>query len=463
MEYPEGQPPELSASDSTPATSTSAVKSFQHLQILVDYGAETADDPSAKTASDQGTQNPADHGAQADAGNGTQAAARTLGVLLEGIEMSKSQHEPPYELENQFILRLPPEHASTVREMVHSGSAAIKDKLKINLSPDGRHAVVEVEDVSLNAKLVDLPCVIGSLKTIDNKTFYKTADISQMLVCTTDGDLRSSPEEQVTSTDIKVIGENEKERQKKYVWKHGITPPLKNVRKKRFRKTTKKEVDFNQVEEVSFTEYIDSPDVEKEVKRLLCSDAEAVSARWEVIAEGESKEIESHGSIPDASGYKQGHSSSVEYDMFREKLSDSSSSDDEDEDDDDESDDDDGDDDDEEEEDDTDDEDEEEEDYYEENLQRELQAKLIGSAQYEAKEGASSIVMEIQKQIHYLEKKLREVQCRAQRQKELIMKVENLTLKTHLYSVLEQLKLEEKQKNEQIISLQEKLKYFLKK
>lgn len=45
---------------------------------------------------------------------------------------------------------------------------------------DGRHAVVEVEDVSLNAKLVDLPCVIGSLKTIDNKTFYKTADISQV-------------------------------------------------------------------------------------------------------------------------------------------------------------------------------------------------------------------------------------------------------------------------------------------
>ncbi|XP_015987651.1 transcription initiation factor TFIID subunit 7-like isoform X3 [Rousettus aegyptiacus] len=382
--------------------------------------------------------------------------------------MSKSQHEPPYELENQFILRLPPEHASAVREMVHSGSAAMKDKLKINLSPDGRHAVVEVEDVSLNAKLVDLPCVIGSLKTIDNKTFYKTADISQMLVCTADGELHSSPEEQVTSTDIKVIGENEKERQKKYVWKHGITPPLKNVRKKRFRKTTKKEVDFNQVEEVSFTEYIDSPDVEKEVKRLLCSDAEAVSARWEVIAEGETKEIESQGSIPDASGYKQGHSSSVEYDMFREKLSDSNSSDDEDEDDDGESDDDDGgddddDDDDEEEEDDTDDEDEEEEDYYEENLQRELQAKLIGSGHYEAKEGASSIVMEIQKQIHYLEKKLREVQCRAQRQKELIMKVENLTLKTHLYSVLEQLKLEEKQKNEQIISLQEKLKYFLKK
>lgn len=47
-------------------------------------------------------------------------------------------------------------------------------------SADGRHAVVQVEDVSLAAKVVDLPCVIGSLKSLDKKTFYKTADISQV-------------------------------------------------------------------------------------------------------------------------------------------------------------------------------------------------------------------------------------------------------------------------------------------
>ncbi|XP_057169888.1 transcription initiation factor TFIID subunit 7-like isoform X2 [Ursus arctos] len=301
--------------------------------------------------------------------------------------MSKSQDEPPHELENQFILRLPPEHASAVRKIIHSGSVAMKDKLKIDLSSDGRHAVVEVEDVSLAAKVVDLPCVIGSLKTLDKKTFYKTADISQMLVCTADGDLHSPPEEPVTSTDLKVIRKNEKERQKKYVWKHGITPPLKNVRKKRFRKTTKKLTDCKQVEEISFPEYIESPDVEKEVKRLLCSDAEAVSARWEVIAEDETKEIESQGSIPGfaispgMSDYKQDHISSV---------------------------------------------------------------------------------MDIQKQIHYMEKKLQEIRCKAQRQRDLIMKVENLTLKSHLQSVLEQLKLQEIQKNEQLISLREQLKYFLK-
>lgn len=47
-------------------------------------------------------------------------------------------------------------------------------------SADGRHAIVEVEEISLAAKLVDLPCVIGSLKTLDKKTFYKTADVSQV-------------------------------------------------------------------------------------------------------------------------------------------------------------------------------------------------------------------------------------------------------------------------------------------
>ena len=42
----------------------------------------------------------------------------------------------------------------------------------------------------------------------------------------------------------------------KWVYPHGITPPLKNCRKRRFRKTLKKK-------------YIDAPENEKEVKHLL--------------------------------------------------------------------------------------------------------------------------------------------------------------------------------------------------
>ncbi|XP_005901082.1 transcription initiation factor TFIID subunit 7-like [Bos mutus] len=353
--------------------------------------------------------------------------------------MSSSQDEPPHELENQFILRLPMEHASTVRKMVHSGSSSMKNKLKIDLFSDTRHAIVEVDNVSLAAKLVDLPCVIGSLKTLDRKSFYKTADVSQMLVCTADADVQPSPEEPVTSTDPKAIRKAEKQRKKKYTWKHGITPPLRNVRKRKFRKTIKK--------------HIESPEVEKEVKRLLCSDAEAVNARWEVIAEDETKEIESQGSIPGyaiASGmsdYKQRHTL-PEYYVLQEMRNDSSNNTEEDDKD-------------EEEEEDYD--DEEEEDYYDEDMERELQTRFTEYDQYEAKEGTSSMVMEIQKYTQYAEKMLHEIQRRAQRQKDLIRKVENLTLKNHLHSVLEQLKLQEEEKTEQLSYLQEKLNYFLKK
>ena len=33
---------------------------------------------------------------------------------------------------------------------------------------------------------MDLPCIIETLKTTDNKTFYKTSDISQMVICSND-------------------------------------------------------------------------------------------------------------------------------------------------------------------------------------------------------------------------------------------------------------------------------------
>nr|XP_019811987.1 PREDICTED: transcription initiation factor TFIID subunit 7-like [Bos indicus] len=422
--------------------------SLQDSQIPADHGAETSGDHGAQTASDQGIQTPADDppGDAAIAATGTQAAVQaSMENLpqekeLEKKEMSSSQDEPPHELENQFILRLPMEHASTVRKMVHSGSSSMKNKLKIDLFSDTRHAVVEVDNVSLAAKLVDLPCVIGSLKTLDRKSFYKTADVSQMLVCTADADVQPSPEEPVTSTDPKAIRKAEKQRKKKYTWKHGITPPLRNVRKRKFRKTIKK--------------HIESPEVEKEVKRLLCSDAEAVNTRWEVIAEDETKEIESQGSIPGyaiASGmsdYKQRHTL-PEYYVLQEMRNDSSNNTEEDDKDE------------EEEEEDYD--DEEEEDYYDEDMERELQTRFTEYDQYEAKEGTSSMVMEIQKYTQYAEKMLHEIQRRAQRQKDLIRKVENLTLKNHLHSVLEQLKLQEEEKTEQLSYLQEKLNYFLKK
>lgn len=61
---------------------------------------------------------------------------------------------------------------------------------------------------------------------------------------------------------------------KKYLWPHGITPPCKNVRKRRFRKTLKKK-------------YVEAPEIEKEVKKLLKIDNDAVHVKYEIINENE--------------------------------------------------------------------------------------------------------------------------------------------------------------------------------
>ncbi|XP_049986502.1 transcription initiation factor TFIID subunit 7-like, partial [Alexandromys fortis] len=370
--------------------------------------------------------------------------------------------EESQDIEEQFILRLPQEQAYAVRKIIHSRGPGMKDKLKIGFAPDGHHAVVQVEDVSLPAKLVNLPCVIGSLKTVDRKTFYKTADISQMLVCSAHGEPHSPPEEPVTGR-----GGGKTDR-KRYDWKHGITPPLKNVRKKRFRRTRKKLPDVKQMDEFGLPEDTVSPNVDKEVKRLLCSDAEAVSVRWEVIADDETKEIESQGCISGTSrtARMRGHSSS-ETAMLREMFGDSGSNSNDtgaetEEEDVDNQKDGDQDDDDDDDEDDEEEEEEKEIDSREENLERELQIQFIHPSFCETNKDYSSIITGIQKLIHVKEMKLQKIYKKAQRQKDLLRNVENLTLKRHFQYALGQLNILEKQKCEEIYHLQEQLKCYLK-
>jgi transcription initiation factor TFIID subunit 7 len=174
--------------------------------------------------------------------------------------------EMPVELENQFILRLPAEPAKILREAIRAGAMNLKDRLSIKMEPDMRFGEVRLDHWLLHAKLLDLPSIIESLKTIDNKSFYKTADIGQMLICSTEED-PPAPEEEAPK---KKKDPNKVD--KKYLWPHGITPPLKNARKRRFRKTLKKK-------------YVEAPEIEKEVKRLLRVDNEAVNVKWEIISE----------------------------------------------------------------------------------------------------------------------------------------------------------------------------------
>ncbi|XP_064490004.1 transcription initiation factor TFIID subunit 7-like [Ornithodoros turicata] len=237
-------------------------------------------------------------------------------VMGEG-DAKKGKDEGPVELESQFILRLPAPVAAHLRAAVRSGVMNLKDRLTIQLEPDNRHGTVRFDKWALSARVVDLPSIIESHKTLDKKTFYKTADISQMMICKEEDDLPKTDDEESPKKKDKKDNKD-----KKYQHPHGITPSLKNVRKRRFRKTLKKK-------------YVDFPEIEKEVKRLFRMDNEAIGIRYEVVnaedekndgKNGQGVEPQVSGSFgsPSVSALLNSNSQSMdvgEHDLFGEALS----------------------------------------------------------------------------------------------------------------------------------------------
>lgn len=118
--------------------------------------------------------------------------------------------------------------------------------LKIYLNPDENEGNVYFAKSVLYGTLKKLPTITESYKTNicnDRSTMFKTANISQMLDCS-----------------------NQHEVKEKKETIHGYCPPLKNVKTKRFRKTMYN-TDFA----------IEAESVTKELYYLLSTDLEAVS------------------------------------------------------------------------------------------------------------------------------------------------------------------------------------------
>ncbi|KAG2177558.1 hypothetical protein INT44_008070 [Umbelopsis vinacea] len=169
---------------------------------------------------------------------------------------SEDELEPDVAIEEQFILRMPPgEACNKLRDMVRKRD--VTDGVKFYFK-DPRHGHFYIDGQQFDTKLVDLPTIIESQKTIDQKQLYKVADISQMLLV----EPHNSQEEPHTSYPFSVRRNAEF-----YLHPDGVTPPLKHVRKRRFRKRLSK-----RTIEV----------VEKEVERLLEVDATAEDVRYEM-------------------------------------------------------------------------------------------------------------------------------------------------------------------------------------
>ncbi|KAJ3028732.1 UNVERIFIED_CONTAM: hypothetical protein HDU68_001011 [Siphonaria sp. JEL0065] len=161
-------------------------------------------------------------------------------------EVEKPEVLPP--VEEHIILRVQNASLSTkLKELAQKREPM--DDLSIVFSGP-RKATLKFANDKHPATLVDLPCIIESQKTWDNRQLYKICDISQMLVVSES----DAPLPQDTMED--------------YVWPHGISAPLHYVRKRRFRKRISKRAIEN---------------VEREVERLLKLDAEAISVEREIV------------------------------------------------------------------------------------------------------------------------------------------------------------------------------------
>ncbi|OJT06150.1 Transcription initiation factor TFIID subunit 7 [Trametes pubescens] len=183
------------------------------------------------------------------------AAAQAPGMSFLGpYDRELDSDEEELVFEEQFILRMPAgDDCDRLRKMVQARE--ISDDVWFKFK-DSRRAVFHIGNNTYSSKLVDLPCIIESQKTLDNKQMFKVADICQMLV-----------------VEDKIAGEESLSNQKsfnidEFIWPHGITPPLKHVRQRRFRKR----VNRRTIETV-----------EQEVERLLEEDALASEVKYDVL------------------------------------------------------------------------------------------------------------------------------------------------------------------------------------
>lgn len=152
--------------------------------------------------------------------------------------------------------------AEKVRKILREKPKKLKKTMAIDLDVETGQGSVVVGKKQLKGQLVNLPTIVDSNKCIDKVQLFKTANITQMLICSNDES--SISKEKLDYVSKRNVGHKSENKCPNYP--HGLTPPMKNVRRTRFRK---KQINRNEMHE---------SDVEKEVLWLLRMDNAAVSS-----------------------------------------------------------------------------------------------------------------------------------------------------------------------------------------
>lgn len=170
-----------------------------------------------------------------------------------GYDSEAEDREDDPTVETHIILRFKSGlEADYVRSQIDAKNPLEALSIKFK---DSRNAVVTVQKKLFAARLVDLPTITEVHKSFDKKNVYKVADVCQMLLV---GD-RISHEDTVLA-----IPSNPRD----FIYPHGLTPPLRNVRARRFRKRASAKT-------------IES--VEKEVDRLFSLDASSEQTTYTIM------------------------------------------------------------------------------------------------------------------------------------------------------------------------------------
>ena len=173
-------------------------------------------------------------------------------------EAEDAEDDPAIE-ENVMLRMQPGDDCNYLREVISKGQLG-KPTQQGGVSDvfmrffKNRRAALFIRTSIYAAVLVDLPCIIESMKSWDKRGWWKSADICQMLLVTQKVESEQEAESVPMPPEV-----DEKTSQ----YPHGLTPPMHYVRKRRFRKR----VHHTTVEQA-----------EDKVEQLLARDAEAIRA-----------------------------------------------------------------------------------------------------------------------------------------------------------------------------------------
>ncbi|CAN0355240.1 unnamed protein product, partial [Ectocarpus sp. 12 AP-2014] len=135
----------------------------------------------------------------------------------------------------QLVLRLPDGLKETMRERV----AADAGMEGVDFTPEkkgSRRFTFTMDGKKYPARLVDMPCVLETQKTLDKRTFFKSGDVGQMLIVYKD-------ESAYKKDDGNASGVGPQR-----LYPDGLTPPTKNIVRRRFVKARPDRGKFDRAE-----------------------------------------------------------------------------------------------------------------------------------------------------------------------------------------------------------------------